>query len=1239
MNRFLPILLLILLFVAPKKADSQIDTLFWFAAPWTTPDHTGIAPVAFHFSTFANPTTIRIQQPASSYDTTFIVPANSLFTKYVDFMLNLVESKPANTVLQTGFKITSDYPITVVYDIITVAPTHYNPETYSLKGQNGMGTEFVLPFQTLWRNRPATSDVNGDGVITQPHQQFSIVATEDNTTIYITPKTDIVGHPAGVTFSVTLPNKGDVWTGQNIHQNLGDPGMNLSGTIVVSNKPVSITVSDDSVQPYPAGSCADEMGDQIVPVNVVGKEYIVNKGFLNTNVLESFFIVATENYTTVTINDGTTSTIMLNQGDSYAYNITQPLTHVLSDKPVYVFHMSGYGCELGAAILPPLNCAGSDQVSFPRTNDQSFLLNIMCPTGEEGAFVLNGSTTLVPASAFSPVPGTSGAWMGAQISYSTADIPSGSANFLKNTVGNFSLGIINGGSTSGCLYHYMSSFLRKVYTDAGNDTTMCNSVTTIPLKGTVKGGVNTGIWQVLNGSGTMNTPTNLTTSYTIAPSDITQGSLTFVLTSTGNCNPVSDTMKVTFIQSPIVDAGLDNAYCKNNIDSIPINGTVSYAVGSTWTGGNGGSFENAGNHNTTYTPSPADLNQDSVVLVLTSAGSLYACPEDNDTLVLHFTDPPSVVAGPDQVICSNDASINLNGTVSGATNSGLWSTSGSGTFAPSQNELASTYQISNADTAVGEVVIYFTSTNNGNCLAVTDSLKVTILDKPSISILSQDSICSNLPSIELIGNVSPGFNATWNVGGSGGILDPTSLNTFYTMSPFDLDTNFIMIYLETGSMICPSVKDSMKVNLIEPPIVNAGTNQQLCMNQPIQLSGTISGPSSGGSWASTGTGNFSPSNNLLTTYYFPSASDVENGSVKLILSSNGDFGCAPSKDTITITFKPAPIAVFSATTACQGSNTIFQDASTTSDGAMNNWVWYFGDADSSVAQDPIHVYDGSGTYNVMLVAGSSNGCFDTIQKVVTVNPKPVAQFSPQNPCEGMPFVVTDQSFISSGSVVAWSYDFPDGTSSIEQNPEHTFANATSYDVHLTVTSDLGCTDDTLQTIVVNPAPDAGLTANPNPALVFEDVHFTGKSTGNTIQNWYWNFGDGEGTNIQNPIHNYSDGGYYHVYLTVTDVNGCVDSTSLKVGIGLKPALPSGFTPNGDGENDVFIIRGGPFLSIVFKVYNKWGQLIFNSTDQTKGWDGTYKGKPAPIGVYTWTYVVELANKKVEKKSGDVTLMR
>jgi hypothetical protein len=190
-------IVVLLLFFAVKMITltAQVDTVFWFAAPWVTPDHWWKDEIKLHVSTFAAPsTTVRVWQPAAiapnKYDTTFIVAANSNFnfTFYRDTLAsptNLgydsLETRPANTVVPYGLKITSTSAVTVVYDEITRAPDFLNPETFSLKGQNGLGTEFICPFQTKWHNQTFTSlacgssaaDLNCDGIITQPKQQIN----------------------------------------------------------------------------------------------------------------------------------------------------------------------------------------------------------------------------------------------------------------------------------------------------------------------------------------------------------------------------------------------------------------------------------------------------------------------------------------------------------------------------------------------------------------------------------------------------------------------------------------------------------------------------------------------------------------------------------------------------------------------------------------------------------------------------------------------------------------------------------------------------------------------------------------------------------------------------------------------------------------------------------------------------------------------------------------------------------
>jgi gliding motility-associated-like protein len=1238
--------LLLLLFAKMSftNLQAQVDTVFWFAAPWVTPDHDGNVQMAFRVSAFGAPANVRIQMPTLTYDSSFTVPASGLVSVPLSHLVNDLESKPADAILTSGFKITSDEVITVVYDFISdlvnITPGNpNNPETYSLKGKNGMGREFVTPFQTLWNNRDLTTDRNGDGVVTDPKQFFSIVATENNTTVWITPKCNVVGHPANVSYSVTLPLAGNVYTCENVVMTTSNPGSSLSGSIVTSDKPVSVTINDDSVNPSGGGGCFDLMGDQIVPTDVIGTDYIVNKGFLNAGSNESIFIIPAQNFTTITINDGGVTTVLANQGETVPYSITQPLTSIFSDKPLYLVHMSGYGCELGLAILPPLNCAGSNEVSFARNNNQQFLLNLLCEAGDENSFTLTGpGTGVINAAVFSPVPGTGGAYVGAQIDFTTTEIPSGSQNTLTNSAGFFSMGVINGGASSGCLYHYMSSFQRKVITRAGNDTTLCSADNEVDLNGSVTGGTTTGIWSTLDGTGTVNNPTDLITTYEPSPGDYTQGFVNFVLTSTGNCEPATDTMRVTYIQSPLVDAGPDDSYCKNNLGALPVNGSIQFATGGSWSGGSGGAFGNMGSLNTTYTPSPTDVAADSILLFFTSVGSLFACPDNQDTTVIYFTDPPEVNPGSDQAICTSENEVNLTGAVNGATNTGTWTTNGTGSFSPTADNPVTDYLISSSDISNGSLTLVLTSSNNGNCLAVNDSIELTFIEEPTVTIVSNDSVCSNLNLLDIEGTISSGFGGNWTTSGFGSIVNPNVLSTQYNIATIDTVTGYVDILLSSVPGICPSVTDSMRVYFIDPPNAFAGPDQEFCSNEVISLNGSVTGVLNTGSWSSSGTGLFNPGPNNVVTNYIPSVGDISNGTVTFTLTATTALGCPAQVDDLSVNFKEVPTANFSAADECNGDNTSFIDLSTTNGGVIDSWEWDFGTSTTSTVQNPVHTYNGAGNYNASLIVGADNGCYDTITIPVTVNPSPIANFSTSIACQNLPVYFVDQSFISSGSIDSWDYDFgPDNSN--DQNPSYTFNGSGLQQVTLTVVSNLGCTDDTTIQLNVNTAPEADFNFAPNPALVLENIDFLDISTGQGINQWFWSFGNGEANNVQNPSYAYDEGGEYTVTLVVTDSNGCVDTTFKNINIALPPVVPSGFTPNGDGENDIFLIRGGPFNDVDFRVYNSWGELIFQSFDAAEGWDGTFNNQPSPVGVYTWTFSVQMTNNVVIKKSGDVTLIR
>ena len=239
---------------------------------------------------------------------------------------------------------------------------------------------------------------------------------------------------------------------------------------------------------------------------------------------------------------------------------------------------------------------------------------------------------------------------------------------------------------------------------------------------------------------------------------------------------------------------------------------------------------------------------------------------------------------------------------------------------------------------------------------------------------------------------------------------------------------------------------------------------------------------------------------------------------------------------------------------------------------------------------------------------------------------------------------TDTTIIHFGTIAEWSWDFGDGGTAQSPNPSHLYTTAGAYDVVLEVTSNMGCSYSIIQSIVVQGSPNADFTFTDGDIIVGGEVGFNDLSSGGN--EWYWVFGDGFGTDSeQNPTYTYSTAGSYNVIQRVTNSFGCSDTALYTIVIlpneddYYPPVIPSGFSPNGDGENDVLYVRGGPFESVMLRVYNNWGNLIFESNDVNIGWDGTHKGKELPKGDYVYSAIVVAEDGTEYIKKGSISIIR
>nr|MBA3663735.1 PKD domain-containing protein [Bacteroidota bacterium] len=438
---------------------------------------------------------------------------------------------------------------------------------------------------------------------------------------------------------------------------------------------------------------------------------------------------------------------------------------------------------------------------------------------------------------------------------------------------------------------------------------------------------------------------------------------------------------------------------------------------------------------------------------------------------------------------------------------------------------------------------------------------------------------------------------------------------------------------------CPSVNDTITYVVLRAPFIDVGSNLNVCKNAFVALSGTITGVTNTGTWTSTGTGSFTPNIAALNGYYVPSTSDTTAGSIFLTLETTNNKGCVSRKDSLLVTFIQSPKANFSNTNACATQSVVFTDLSAPSPSIIN-LSWNFGDGSgTSAATNPTYTYAASNVYTVTHIVTLNNGCKDTIKKQVTVYNTPLADFTFSSVCIGNQSFFYDGSSTSPDSLVSWNWNFGNGNTGNVQNPLNLYTTTGIFPVNFTVTSSKGCSNYASKTVTVNPRPKADFSMSSTYILAYDNVSFTDLSTPPPISSWSWNFGNTNTSTVQNPSNVYSDKGIYPVRLAIKDNNGCADTIIKDIYVTLLPMLPSAFTPNNDGHNDTLFVKGGPFVKMSFRVYNNWGEILFTSDDQAKGWDGKYKDQPAPLGVYVWILDVELYNGKSVRKTGDITILK
>ena len=324
---------------------------------------------------------------------------------------------------------------------------------------------------------------------------------------------------------------------------------------------------------------------------------------------------------------------------------------------------------------------------------------------------------------------------------------------------------------------------------------------------------------------------------------------------------------------------------------------------------------------------------------------------------------------------------------------------------------------------------------------------------------------------------------------------------------------------------------------------------------------------------------------------------------------------------------------------------------------IKTYLWDFGDGTIDTSSHPMHTYLKEGQYTVVLTTVADSSCVsDTSVQTIQVLGKPKADFKFINNCINNLVKFTDASSAGYGqtAIANYKWNFGDGTPEINlTNPMHTYNIVSSFSVNLSISSSLCPTLTDSKTRIINIVqPRAGRAYPPKVTsfgiptiLELTEKEAASVQQGGSAASYLWIPSTAlSSARIQNPvaIYNKSDGTKINYTIAITDTSGCVINDTQEVWVFAQPNIyaPTAFTPNHDGVNDIFIPVYVEIMRIQYlRIFDRWGNLLWETADMGKGWDGTINGKQMPMDTYVYMVVGIDVNGKTVSRKGDVTLIR
>lgn len=529
----------------------------------------------------------------------------------------------------------------------------------------------------------------------------------------------------------------------------------------------------------------------------------------------------------------------------------------------------------------------------------------------------------------------------------------------------------------------------------------------------------------------------------------------------------------------------------------------------------------------------------------------------------------------------------------------------------------------------------------------TATVAVTAFATP-IAIAAIDTTLGCYPLDVVFANNSIGADSFQWVYGTGATSTTNELT--HTHTYFNLVDNPVTYNITLNAYTASGCSSSDQFSIQVLPVLNADAtgNLQGCSPHTVQFINNSVG-------ALTYTWDFGDGNtHTIAAPQHTFTNDTNEDVVfNVMLIANSTFGCADTT-LLNVTVFATPIADFSALPEQQQfPETTIDLTNLSAAGESATYTWDMGNGSILNGIDPAaYDYGTWGVFNIQLFV--TNGfCNDVILRTIEILPPPplAAFIGPAEGCVPLSVIFEDQSEYATG----WSWTFGDGGGATVANPAYTYTQPGTYTVSLTVNGiAAGTADQIIQEAIIEVYPQAvaAFTVTPSQVSVPNEPMFTVNLSQNATS-YFWDFGDGATSTEFSPVHYYQNEDYYSISLIANNEFNCPSTYTLVDGVYARPdaeiTFPNAFTPNMSGSNgglydptlfnnDVFFPMHRGVETYQLQVFNKWGELLFESDDVNVGWDGYYRGEICRQDVYAWKVEAQFVTGETVVKAGDVTLL-